>query len=346
MSSILDRMKSWVNRNADHFVVHFIPAADAPPLVAHQSYLRLWLTDMFLKRDREWFENQYPMVHATVQLTYAGRTASFSSLARAPEGRLGPGDRRNYPLTPLLPWSGGVVEIEAGLSALPGKNLLAPALDVLQQVSRLVAPPLSSALAVADQVGAAIDGLLSANNEPVVLGLHDAFATQGGGARALQPGHFAVVAKRPAELKAEALSVVASELHVTADGATRQLTDADYLLVEVSSLRERDDWRFPALEELIAKAVEAVVGGNQDDYERYRTAALTMALTASDLTPVDRQRVARAVRDELTAAAGAGEGAVPAESSDLETIVASRAPSLEEASAAPRLTLDELLAGE
>jgi hypothetical protein len=81
--------------------------------------VRLWLTDMFLKRDREWFENQYPMVHATIQLTYAGETASFSSLARAPEGRLGPGERRNYPLTPLLPWSGGVVELEAGLSALP-----------------------------------------------------------------------------------------------------------------------------------------------------------------------------------------------------------------------------------
>lgn len=334
-------MKSWVSKNADRFVLTFIPAPDRPELKPNECYVRLWLADMFLKRDRQWFEDRYPMVHASLQLSYAGQQASFTTVARAPEGALAPGERRNYPLSPLLPWRGGVIEVEAGLSGLPGKNLLAPVLDVLGDLSKLVAPPLSSALAVVNQVGAAVDGLLTANNEPVVLGLHEAFAAQGAGARQLQAGHLAVVAASPAELPPSSLSIVDGVLHTN----SRPLTAVDHMLIEVSGLIERDDWRFPALDETIASALNAIlVHDNREEFERYRDAALSTVLTSTDLTPLDRTRVALAIRSELAAADGKGEGLVGDQFPTLDAIVAYHAPTVAEARTLPKPTLESLLA--
>jgi hypothetical protein len=116
------------------------------------------------------------------------------------------------------------------------------------------------------------------------------------------------------------------------------------MLVGVSGLKERDDWRFPALEEAIKKAIEAAVKEDRPTYETHRSTAIAMALTSSDLTPVDRQRVARAVRDELRAAEAAGQGAVGVEPPPVEKIVARRALPYAEAQNLPQLSLEELLA--
>lgn len=344
MPSPFGLVKNWFSRNAKHAVVHFLPRDGAPAVKPNDSYVRLWLADMFLKQDRAKFTDYYPMVHATLELSYADKRVEFTSVARAPEGQLGPGERRNYPLTPLLPWRGGVIELEVGLSILPGKNLLAPVLDVLGSLSKLIAPPLGSALAVADQVGAAVNGLLDANSEPIVLGLHDSFAAAGGGARTLQAGHLLVAGCSPAALPSAGLAISDGSLHVARDGRTEPLTGVDYMLIEVSALAERDDWRFPALEQAINQALDAIiVHGNRDEFARYRDAALSMIITSTDLTPTDRQRVAVAVRDELVAAEGGGQRAFGEAFPDLRTIVATRAPTAADARDLPPLSLGSLV---
>ena len=42
-------------------------AADGEPLAAGSHYFKVWLVEMFLKNDRDWFAMWYPAVHSAVR---------------------------------------------------------------------------------------------------------------------------------------------------------------------------------------------------------------------------------------------------------------------------------------
>ena len=140
-----------------------------------QDYLRIWLSDMFLARDRAWFRDRHPAVHASVRLTFANWPGlEFTAVARPPEGMLGPGERRDYPLTPLIPYSGGVVELEAGSDrptglkrARCGDRCPPGLLGVARAPARAGADGCRHGLRRIDQLLSSDDG--------VVLGVHAGF---------------------------------------------------------------------------------------------------------------------------------------------------------------------------
>jgi hypothetical protein len=149
MGWLRDWTGRWLNTNSQQFLYAPIPRgrtdetfADAA-LEPYVSYLRLWLAEMHLAKGKVWGTKWFPAVNAEVELTIAGsNTASFPSILRLPDDKLGQGVQLNYRLTELLPYEGGTVEIDSALFALPGSgNFLASALDVLQSFSGLVPPP-------------------------------------------------------------------------------------------------------------------------------------------------------------------------------------------------------------
>ncbi|HST08970.1 MAG TPA: hypothetical protein VLL05_01230, partial [Terriglobales bacterium] len=78
-----------------------------------------------------------------------GQGASFSRVAQPPQDQVGEGVRLDYRLTELLPYNGGVVEIETALLGLKGADYLGAAIGVLQQFSSLISPPLGPAISLA-----------------------------------------------------------------------------------------------------------------------------------------------------------------------------------------------------
>src|SRR6187551_2373388 len=141
---------------------------DAPGALAKpgEVYLRLWLTQMYLKNDRTWFQDWYPTAHALVKVRYADQELTVPYLA-------GPGFLKNlnqanlnkviqlsHQMTGLLPFNGGTVEIQAGLIAMKGGNQLTAALDVISGMSSLLAvPQLSSVLTIAAPLASGVQGL-------------------------------------------------------------------------------------------------------------------------------------------------------------------------------------------
>ncbi len=349
MASLWDRMRGWVQSNAAQLVWTPVPAdAAEPELKPHDAYFRVWLSEAFLAKDKQWFTNHYPAVHASVRLNFGGEPgATFTTLSRPPEGGLGAGVYGNYALTSLLPYRGGTVELQAGLTAVEGANALGAAFSVVQDFSSLIGPPLGEALGIAEKVAGGVQRLLDAGQDDVLLGLHQQYASAGGGgAHVLRPGYWALVRATEREVRPADLRVEGDRLRLASGNGTKPLEGHDYILLRIEGRTERDDWRFRRFEDLIAKALEANFTDNQDGYTAYRNAVLLEIFSSPDLTKPDAVRVATAVKRELGEAVSAGLGATGDGPPDLGSIVDRHAPTRDEVAALDDVSLKAMLAAD
>jgi hypothetical protein len=351
MAKLWDTIRGWVDENATSYIYTRIPqertdAADQDaPLVPQASYLRLWLCELYLGKSRAWGKAWFPAVHAEVRLKFADRNeATFSRVIRPPDGQHAHGVYLNNRLTELLPYNGGVVEVEAALLALPGADYLGTVISVLQQFSALVVPPLGPALAVATKVSESTRDLLSATQGGIHLGFHEAFVAEGGGGgNVLRPGYLAVVLATPSQVDPDRLWVADDRLRYAKERTQPvPLEGYDYLLFRVEGRSERDDWRLKDIDDPLQESILAMSQGEEERAKAYRTVALAAAWQSPDLAARDRRRVVAAIKEELAAVEREGFGAVGDAARTLGDIVTSRRIPLTQAAALGELTADEV----
>jgi hypothetical protein len=310
-----------------------------------RDYMRLWLTDMFLAKDRAWFVDVYPAVHTAVELSFGNVPVKITHVTDS-SGKAGRGVFKDYALTDLLPFNGGTVQIQSGLIALKGTNYLAQTIAILKDFSGLVGAPLNQTLAVADKVTAGVQNLFNSGSGEVVLGFHRQYASAGGGGgNVLSPGYTALILANRNQINETRLSVRNSQLlYAQRQGEQPQpLEGYNYLLFRIEGRRDRDNWRMPNIEEPLNQAIRATIEGDQTKAEACRKATLLVIFQSPDLTVQDRRRVANAIQDELAYVAGQPHGSVGAPARSLDDIMQVRAMSVTKALQEPELTLDEIL---
>lgn len=302
-------------------------------MTPNDSYLRIWLSELFLARQTSWGSDRSPAVRAEIGLALGDDgPRMFARLVR-PTVTSAHGVFEDFDLTGLMPYRGGNIDIKAELHQILRKNHLTTALDVVSGFSTLLTP-LSAALAIADQVTTSIDKIIKANAQDPVLSVQRTQAEPGdGSSNDLRPGYLAVVRATEGELPVKELHIDHGRLCRNGD----RLTGFDYLVLRVEGRQERNDWRVPDLNEAIEKAVVAKATGRSAEYETFRAAAITMAMTSASLTPSDQRRIAKGLQEELDAAVpgAAGEGEMT-----LATIVERGLPSRD---SIEYLTLADLL---
>ena len=329
------RVRRQFDAQAGHQHRVFFPQDDAAPLTPNDSYVRIWLSELFLAKEVAWGTERSPAVHASVRLRFGGPSPqTFVTLAQPPAPS-GHGVFEDYPLTELLPYGGAAVELQASLYEILGRNNLGTAVDILSSFASLVTPPVSAALTIVDLVASGVEKVIDANAAAPVLVLQGTLAAPGGGlANELRPGWLAVVRATEDELPASELRIAGGRLH----RGGRRLAGFDYLVLRVEGRRDRDDWRSPDLDQAISAAAYARALGRRDEFERLRADALAKIFFSPDFTPVQRSQVAQAVKEEHGSAA---PGAAAAGELTVAAIVARRGlPSRAQASG---LTLSELL---
>jgi len=294
------RVAGWFVENAEHVTVRFLPD-DGVPVQPYAGYLRLWLTEGFLRRQRSWGSDRFPVLHGGASLAFLGATpTAFTTFGRPPASWSSPGARLDFPITPLLPFNGGTVEIEAAVYETRIDGPLSVAVDVLAGVATLIGPPLATAAIVAGKIADGLDTVVSGTGGQPVLALHATMVAPGGGGTVLRPGHLVVLSVPEVKLPGAPM-ILDGRLHLRRDGADTLPEDVDYLVLRVECRTERDDWRFPELDAVIRAAGEALIHHHRDTYEDLRTDAIARAWTSADLTVSDRRRVALLVADELDA---------------------------------------------
>ena len=312
------RIRNTVDADAGHLHRLFFPQDDSVTMTPNDSYLRLWLSELHLAKERAWGADRIPAVQASIRLLFGGpRAQTFTTLTQ-PAVTTGHGVFEDYQLTELLPYRGQSVEVQAGLYEILGQNNLLTAIDIVTDFASLVTPPLSAVLPVVDKVASGIEKVIEASASDPTLALHGTLAAPGAGAgvpNELKPGWLAVVRATEDELPA-------SQLHLSDDGrlcrAGKRLTGFDYLVLRIEGRSNRDDWRTPDLDQAIAAAVYARDLGRSEEYERLREDALSKIYFSADLTPPQRRQVAQAVKEELD---GTAPGAVAAGEMTVEAII-------------------------
>ena len=335
VSRLWTRVRRQVDADAAHLHRLFFPQDEDVTMTPNDSYLRIWLSELFLAKEVAWGAERLPAVQASVRLVYGAPVPrTFVTLVQPP-ATTGHGVFEDYQLTELLPYAGRSVELQVALYGILGKNNLATAIDVLSGFASLVTPPLSTALTIAEQVAAGAEKIIEANASDPLLSFQGTLAAPGGGlANELKPGWLAIV-------RATQDEVPAAELHI-ADGRLcrngARLTGFDYLVLRVEGRRERDDWRTPDLDQAISGAAYAKDVGSLTEYGRLRADALSRIYFSPDLTSAQRRQVAQAVKEEL---GSAEPGAAAAGDLTVAAIVARRG--LPSRDAVRHLTLSELI---
>jgi hypothetical protein len=336
------RIRDWFRTDAEHVTTCFLPAPGSAPIGPGQGYLRLWLAEGFLAASRSWGRERFPVLHAGASLDFGGTgPVAFTSFSRPLASWVVPGEQVDLRVTPLLPFNGGVVEIEAAVYRAVQAGPLDTAVRLVEGFTELLGPPLATAASVARAVSTGLDALIDDSGERPVLGLHHAMISPGGGGLAVQSGHLAVVNAAPGSLPGPLTIDGDGRLAVLGpDGGTRRLTGVDYLVMRVETRAEHDVWLSPAAAALLARARAAWARGHAAAFADYRDEAITLAWTSDDYVEADRPRLAAAIAAALDA--GAEQGAVAEPDRDLVDEVLDRLPARDDPSLAD-LTLRDLL---
>jgi hypothetical protein len=303
--SLWGQIADLVRRDAKKLMYVPIPSShtdvksDETVIQAGKHYFRLWLSEMHLKRDRDWFKSWYPVTHTLVRFQFGEQQVEIPNVAGPLKlngvnaGNLENVVKLNYAMTTLMPFRGGTVEIMAGLLAMKGKDYLQAFLGVMESFAELlVVPQLSAALKVAGPVANGVEKLIGATDGELHLGLHQTLQSQPGGSNLLRPGYIAVIRAEENEVDATKLWIVEDRLRFGNDLAGSQpFKQFPHIVFRIEKQTERDDWdALTSIAEPRAEMVKALAKGDKDSAKGYKVTAQTAVLLSPDLT-VDHKKL-------------------------------------------------------
>lgn len=92
------------------------------PVKPGTAYVQWWLSELWLRYDREWLSHYHPLVYSNVKMNVGPREISIPITLGADEfsnntefTNLNKAIKLNYKMTPLVPYNSGSIEIAAAL---------------------------------------------------------------------------------------------------------------------------------------------------------------------------------------------------------------------------------------
>ncbi len=325
-------------------------------LKAGTHYFRLWLLEMFLKNDRDWFKSWHPAVHSAVTFKFGDKeelvthVAGQTRLKNVEPANLDKVVSVNHALTSLVPFNGGEVIVDAGLLAMQGSDSIKGFLKVLGDFSSLlVVPQLSAALAVAAPLANGVSELVGATDGKLMLGLSDTWT--GGAGGNLREKYFVVILAEDKKIEDDKLWVENNRLKYgdTQEGS-ELLTGYNYMLFRIERQDEFDAWdSLTSIKQPFDQALLLLKSGNKVEADALLKQAKLAAFSAKELTSeVDNRRVIDLLQKKFDQAKEfLGQGAFEDFDSSLES--AMKGPgvmSVEEAAGKGKLRLKDLRLGE
>ncbi len=288
--------------------------------VAEQHYVRLWLTEMFLRDGGRWFTSRYPLTYSLVSLDFGDQkgaewaNVSGKNKLDIKQTDLGRSLLYNYPMTPLLPFRGGTISLDCGLVSMAADNIIKSFASVVSEFAGKLGDAQVSAVAgIAASVAGSVQELLGAGDSVSKLYYHDVFAA--GGGTKLTSGYLFLSEAAEGTIDPRSLWVTPSGIRQGASAAdARALEPQDYLLLQIECATERDDYRsFSFIADPFNDALAAKSDGDADKARLLIAQAKRAVQKSVAFTAADGKRIRLAI-DAAFAADGweapALEGAV------------------------------------
>lgn len=284
------------------------------PISEGNAYCRLWLVEMRLAKNREFFKTRYPVLHSVIRFHYGGKTTTIPYLAgpgflkELTQSNLDKIIQCNYPLTPLFPFNGGVVEMQAGLFSMVANDQMDRFITVLGRFANLLpVPQLSAVLEIAAPVYQGIEDLLDVGDGRLELGYQQTFGGSGG-SNFLREGYFVALLSGGHAITERTLCVVNDGLYIGPAGPNKEflsgpnrsrLEDCSYMLFRFEQKPEQDWESLTNIKDLVYQAQEAVVKDDMDGAKSILTAIKIAVFRSPDLTKTDKRKMVYRITTEL-----------------------------------------------
>lgn len=315
------KLSENINREAPKYKNFFLPKHrvdvdyDDTPISAGEAYCRIWLVEMRLAKDVEWFKQRHPVVHAAICFNHGGKPVTIPYLA-APgklqelaKDNLDKVIQCNYPLTPLFPFNDGLMQLQAGLFSIAASDSIGKFIKTIGRFSELLpVPELSSILKLAEPVYKGIEDLFDIGERRLELGYQQTFSeANGGGNNNLKAGYFTVILAEENKIYSDNLCVVNDSLCLGSPGTTKvfkhdgkPLEGYSYMLFRIEK-RDAQDWEsLTSIKELVDKAQEAVFEGKYDVVKTILLPDIKTAIYRSaDVTKADRFKMVYKIQEHL-----------------------------------------------
>ncbi|MGH8002181.1 MAG: hypothetical protein ACREPR_22825 [Brasilonema sp.] len=319
--SILHSLSETFSREAKKYKTLFLPKHrvdidyDDTPIRAGDAYCRIWLEDMNLAKDVDWFKQRYPVVHAAVRFYYDGKLVTIPYLA-APgtlkefgSNNLDKVIQDRYALTPLFPFNQGLVEFQTGLFSIAASDSIGKLIETMGRFAKMLpVPELSSVLNLAEPVYRGIEDLLNIGERRLELGYQQTFSdAEGGSSNFLREGYFAVILADENEINSDKLCVVNDNLREGSPGTTKvfvrdckPLKGYSYMLFRIEKRKQQDWESLKSIKELVAQAQDAVFSGEYEKVKKFILPAIKTAIYRSpDVTKADQSNMVLKIQEEL-----------------------------------------------
>lgn len=322
-----ERLIELFSRESPRYITRFIsedrvlPAElyDHRPIGVGEAYIRLTLVEMRLARDVEFMKSRYPVVHSAVSFNYGGQAqivpyvAGPELLKKLDPRNLAQSIQRNQVLTPLFPFNGGTIRIQAGLLSLVADDPIRIGFEVLGTFAAVLpSSGIEPAIKIGRLVYDGLEKLFDIGDGRLELGYDQTFVAHSGGYNTLRAGYFAVVLADPRRdaVDPNELCVVDDELHLSAKGSSgeamrqkhRPLDGYSYMLFKLERHDTQDYELLSEINDLRDLALQAVFRG---EYEQVRTTVLpaikSAVIRSPDLTRKHRGEVIVRIEQELRA---------------------------------------------
>lgn len=311
---IYAKLKSWIEKPATPMTTFIVDPkkCDVPPsgtaIEANRHYVRVRMARMFLRNASTWTQQWLPAVQSYISFQFGNGQAEIPNVADASRAKLqqtGTGDLviRNMPLTPTVPFHGGLVSISASLIAMKGQNGFEKFVDVLGGfASVLQTPQFAAALTIAKPLMNGLGVLLDTDGNKLHLGYFNSFS-----AGQLSDGYIAVIRAPKEDLDQSKLFIVGDGLCQgtgTNEGEYKDFTQFDYMLLRTEVFDHRDDYdALTAISEQW-KEIETTMATQNSDWEGVAKgqlrSVLLRVLQSNELTRVDRARIGNEFRARFT----------------------------------------------
>ncbi|MUG94937.1 hypothetical protein F7734_22245 [Scytonema sp. UIC 10036] len=319
MNKIFQSLSESFSREARKYKALFLPKHrvdieyDDTPINAGEAYCRIWLEDMNIAKDVDWFKHRYPVVHAAVRFNHGGELVTIPYLAAPGQlNDLGSNDlhkviQDRYALTPLFPFNQGLVELQAGLFSMAATDSIGKFIETMGRFAKLLpVPELSSVLNFAEPVYRGIEDLFNIGERRLELGYQQTFSdADGGSSNYLREGYFAVILAEEHEINSDTLCVVNDNLRVGSPGTTKVfIRDSkpfkgySYMLFRIEKRKQQDWESLLSIKELVEQAQDGVLLGEYEKVKKFLLPAIKTAIYRSpDLTKADRKQMVLKIED-------------------------------------------------
>jgi hypothetical protein len=275
----------------------------------------VWAVELRVS-DKAPLADYYPVLHSVVRFDYASKPVELSRVTGLDSLKCSAGGSiemskvtaLNFPLTELVPFNGGTVELSAGLLAMKEKDLVQAAIKMATDFSSLLAvPQLSPVLALAQPLATNIERLVGMGDNQFRLGYHNTFASaNGGGSNDLRPQYIAILASHAGDnISRDGAGhwVINDHLvYINPDPNANQTpidVPRDYILLRLEVRRSRDEeWNnLPSLNEPFVESLRLVASDPTKASAQLKRAILGI-FESPDIAENDREIIAKRLREK------------------------------------------------